>query len=168
PWVGALIADVKQPILLVTPVGKEEETVTRLSRVGFDHTLGYLEGGFEAWVAAGKEIDSLESISAETFKKRYDQETLPVFDVRKESEFNNGHLPEVHLTPLDFLNEHLAEFPTDKTFYLHCAGGYRSVIAASILKSRGIHNLVDVAGGFNDIKAAGIPASRYVCSLPME
>lgn len=157
PWVGALIADVKQPILLVTPVGKEEETVTRLSRVGFDHTLGYLEGGFEAWVAAGKEIDSLESISAETFKKRYDQETLPVFDVRKESEFNNGHLPEVHLTPLDFLNEHLAEFPTDKTFYLHCAGGYRSVIAASILKSRGIHNLVDVAGGFAAIKKEGFP-----------
>lgn len=157
PWVGALIADVKQPILLVTPVGKEEETVTRLSRVGFDHTLGYLEGGFEAWVAAGKEIDSLESISAETFKKRYDQEILPVFDVRKESEFNNGHLPEVHLTPLDFLNEHLAEFPTDKTFYLHCAGGYRSVIAASILKSRGIHNLVDVAGGFAAIKKEGFP-----------
>lgn len=152
PWVGALIADVKQPILLVTPPGKEEETVTRLSRVGFDNTLGYLDGGFEAWLKSGKEIDSLESISAAAFKEIYDKEPVPVFDVRNNGEFDNGHLPDVHFTPLNFLNNYLAEFPSDKTFYIHCAGGYRSVIAASILKSRGIHNLVDIAGGFGAMR----------------
>lgn len=168
PWVGSLIADVKQPILLVTPQGREEETITRLSRVGFDHTLGYLKGGFEAWKAAGKEMDSLESISAEEFKNRWTAAEIGVYDVRKESEYKAQHLLNAHNTPLDTLNDYLAEFPSERPFYIHCAGGYRSVIAASILKSRGIHNLVDVAGGFNDIKAAGIPASRYVCSLPME
>src|SRR5690606_18479407 len=117
PWVGALIADVKQPILLVTPPGKEEETVTRLSRVGFDNTLGYLDGGFEAWLKSGKEIDSLESISAGAFKEIYDKEPVPVFDVRNNGEFDNGHLPDVHFTPLNFLNNYLAEFPSDKTFY---------------------------------------------------
>lgn len=152
PWVGALIADVKQPILLVTPPGKEEETVTRLSRVGFDNTLGYLDGGFEAWLKSGKEIDSLESISAAAFKEIYDKEPVPVFDVRNNGEFDNGHLPDVHFTPLNFLNNYLAEFHSDKTFYIHCAGGYRSVIAASILKSRGIHNLVDIAGGFGAMR----------------
>lgn len=163
PWVGALIADVKQPILLVTPKGREEETVTRLSRVGFDNTLGYLKGGFEAWKAAGKEVDSLESIPATEFKHRLESDSIPVFDVRKEGEFKAEHVKDAHLTPLDFLNNHLAEFPSDETFYVHCAGGYRSVIAASILKSRGIHNLVDVAGGFGAIKKAGIPVTDYVC-----
>jgi glyoxylase-like metal-dependent hydrolase (beta-lactamase superfamily II)/rhodanese-related sulfurtransferase len=163
PWVGALIADVKQPILLVTPEGREEETVTRLSRVGFDNTLGYLKGGFEAWKNAGKEVDSLESISASEFKERLEADSIPVFDVRKSGEYVSEHVKDAHLTPLDFLNDHLAEFPSDQTFYVHCAGGYRSVIAASILKSRGIHNLVDVAGGFSAIKKAGIPVTDYVC-----
>lgn len=163
PWVGALIADVKQPILLVTPEGREAETVTRLSRVGFDNTLGYLEGGFDAWKAASKEYDTLSSISAETFKAALEKDDIPVFDVRKESEFKAEHVKDAHLTPLDFLNDHLSEFPESETFYVHCAGGYRSVIAASILKSRGIHNLVDVAGGFGAIKKAGIPVTDYVC-----
>ncbi|WP_250433141.1 MBL fold metallo-hydrolase [Hanstruepera flava] len=163
PWVGALIADVKQPILLVTPEGREEETVTRLSRVGFDNTLGYLEGGFEAWKAASKDYDTISSISAETFKDTLEKETVPVFDVRKEGEFISAHIKDAHLTPLDFLNDHLSEFPESETFYVHCAGGYRSVIAASILKSRGIHNLVDIAGGFGAIKKAGIPVTDYVC-----
>ena len=163
PWVGALIADVKQPILLVTPEGREEETVTRLSRVGFDNTLGYLEGGFDAWKASGKEVDSLESIPATEFKDRLESNSIPVFDVRKEGEYISAHIKDAHLTPLDSLNDHLAEFPSDETFYVHCAGGYRSVIAASILKSRGIHNLVDVAGGFGAIKKAGIPVTDFVC-----
>ena len=163
PWVGALIADVKQPILLVTPEGKEEETVTRLSRVGFDNTLGYLEGGYEAWVNAKKETDSLRSISATEAAALYTQKAIPVFDVRKESEYNAEHLKDAVSTPLSFINDYLAEFPPETPFYLHCAGGYRSVIAASILKSRGIHNLIDIAGGFTDMKKTGMPTTAYVC-----
>ncbi|WP_109097321.1 rhodanese-like domain-containing protein [Aquimarina sp. AU58] len=163
PWVGALIADVQQPILLVTPEGRVEETITRLSRVGFDNTLGYLEGGFEAWKKASKDYDTLTSISALEFKNALEEESTPVFDVRKESEFIAEHIDDAHNTPLDFINDYLAEFPTDKTFYVHCAGGYRSVIAASILKSRGIHNLIDIAGGFKDIKEVGIKTTDYVC-----
>lgn len=155
PWVGALIADVEQPILLIAPKGREEEAVTRLSRVGFDNTLGYLIGGLDAWVASGKDIDTLESISAETFKEKLVQ-YVPVFDVRNEGEFENGHIPDALLTPLGFINNHLTKFPKEETFFVHCEGGYRSVIAASILKSRGIHNVVDVAGGFKAIKEAGI------------
>lgn len=156
PWVGALIADVAQPILLVTSEGREEEAVTRLSRVGFDNTLGYLVGGIEAWKASGKETDTMESISAATFKATFERK-VPVIDVRNEGEFENGHIPDAMLIPLGFINDHFSKFPKEKTFYVHCAGGYRSVIAASILKSRGIHNVIDVAGGFADIKNVGIP-----------
>lgn len=159
PWVGALIGDVKQPILLVTPEGREEETVTRLSRVGFDHTLGCLEGGFETWIQAGKEIDQLDSITADIFKNKLTENT-PVFDVRKQSEFSGGHIPKASNTPLSMINDYLTEFPKDETFYVHCAGGYRSVIAASILKSRGIHNLVDVAGGYKSIQEVGINTTK--------
>ncbi|WP_424000937.1 MBL fold metallo-hydrolase [Maribacter sp. IgM3_T14_3] len=163
PWVGALIADVKQPILLVTPVGLEEEAVTRLSRVGFDGTLGYLEGGFDAWKKAAMEYDTVSQIDADELKKAIETEHVPVFDVRKESEYLSEHIIDAKNTPLDFLNDHLAEFPNKKTFYVHCAGGYRSMIASSILKSRGIHNLVDVKGGFKDIKEASIPVTEFVC-----
>ncbi|MBT8209947.1 MAG: MBL fold metallo-hydrolase [Eudoraea sp.] len=163
PWVGALIADVKQPILLVTPDGKEEETVTRLSRVGFDNTLGYLQGGYHAWVNAGKETDAMHAINAKEAAEILSQEGIPVFDVRKESEYAAEHFENALSTPLSLLNDHLAEFPRETTFYLHCAGGYRSVIAASILKSRGIHNLVDISGGFTDMKKAGLPTTTYVC-----
>jgi len=163
PWVGALIGDVLQPILLVVPEGREKEAITRLSRVGFDHTLGYLQGGFESWLKAGKEVATLESIPASDFKKRLLQDDLPVFDVRKQGEFDLSHLDGATLTPLDFINDHLADFPDHQTFYLHCAGGYRSVIAASILKARGIHNLVEVAGGFKAIKEVGIPVTVEVC-----
>jgi len=152
PWVGALIADVKQPLLLITEPGREEEAVTRLSRVGFDKTFGYLDGGINAWTQAGKEVDTLTSISAETFEKILANPKTPVFDVRKETEFETMHIENAVNTPLSFLNDHLAEFPSEETFYMYCAGGYRSVIAASILKSRGIHNLAEVAGGFGAIK----------------
>lgn len=156
PWVGALIADVEQPILLVVPEGKEEETVTRLSRVGFDNTLGYLKGGIGAWKDAGKEFDTVDNVNAKEFKEVVDK-GVPVFDVRKESEYKAEHVVDANLTPLDYLNDHLAEFPEKQTFYIHCAGGYRSMIASSILKSRGIHNLVDVSGGFADIKKLELP-----------
>jgi len=169
PWVGALVADVKQPILLVTPEGREEETITRLSRVGFDQTLGFLKGGIEAWKAAGKEADTVDSIKAEELKELMEEkEEVPVYDVRKESEYQAEHVENAHLTPLDYINDHLSEFPEKETFYVHCAGGYRSMIASSILKSRGIHNLVDVAGGFAHIKKAGIPVTDYVCPTTLK
>ncbi|MCX7550341.1 MBL fold metallo-hydrolase [Xanthomarina sp. F2636L] len=163
PWVGALIVDVSQPILIVAPKGREEEVITRLSRVGFDNVHGYLDGSFDAWKKDGLEYDTISSISAEEFKNRYEDIKEEIFDVRKEGEYTAEHIEDVHFTPLDSLNEHLAEFPDNKPFYLHCAGGYRSVIAASILKSRGIHNIVDVAGGFSEIKSSGIPTTSFVC-----
>ena len=163
PWVGALIGDVEQPILLVTPEGREEETVTRLARVGFDNTLGYLDGSLEAWKKAGKATDSVEGIDTTEMKTLSEKESLTVFDVRKPGEYLSEHLPDAKSTPLDFINEHMNEFPTGTPFYMHCAGGYRSVIAASILKSRGIHNLIDVRGGFGAIKESGMKVSDYVC-----
>jgi hydroxyacylglutathione hydrolase len=163
PWVGALIGDVEQPILLVTPEGREEETVTRLARVGFDNTLGYLEGSFEAWKKAGKATDSVDGIDTTELKTLSEKENLTVFDVRKPGEYLSEHLPDAKSTPLDFINEHMNEFPTGTPFYMHCAGGYRSMIAASILKSRGIHNLIDIKGGFGAIKESGMKVSDYVC-----
>ena len=163
PWVGALIVDVTQPILLVAPKGREEEVVTRLSRVGFDNVIGYLDGGFETWKAANMEIDTITSISAEEFAKDFEDKKDVVFDVRREGEYVAEHVDGAKNTQLDYLNNYLSEFPEDKTFYVHCAGGYRSVIAASILKSRGIHNLVDVAGGYDAIKKTDIPRTDYVC-----
>ena len=163
PWVGALIADVKQPILLVTQEGREEEAVTRLSRVGFDNTLGYLKGGFEAWYAAKKEVDTITSVEATELKDLLKNKSVSVFDVRKETEYSSEHIPTAQNTPLSFLNNHLAEFPAKEIFFVHCAGGYRSMIAISILKSRGIHNLVDVAGGFKAIKEANVEVTDYVC-----
>jgi len=167
PWVGALIADVKQPVLMIVPEGREEETIIRLSRVGFDNTIGYLEGGFEAWKKASKEYDTITSISAETFREIIEDhesiESVPIFDVRKVSEFQAEHIVSAHNTPLDFLNEHFSEFPKNEMFYLHCLGGYRSVIAASILKSRGIHNLIDIKGGYETIIETEIPVTNYVC-----
>ncbi|MDG1190959.1 MAG: MBL fold metallo-hydrolase [Flavobacteriaceae bacterium] len=163
PWVGALIGDVEKPILLVTPEGREEETVTRLARVGFDNTLGYLDGSLEAWKKAGKAKDSVEGIDTTELKTLSEKESLTVFDVRKPGEYLSEHLPDAKNTPLDFINEYMNEFPTGTPFYMHCAGGYRSMIATSILKSRGIHNLIDVRGGFGAIKESGMKVSDYVC-----
>ncbi|SMC63088.1 MBL fold metallo-hydrolase [Cellulophaga tyrosinoxydans] len=163
PWVGALIADVEQPLLLVTPEGKEEEAITRLSRVGFDGTIGFLKGGFDAWKKAAKEYDTITSLSAEEVTEALKTKKLPIFDVRKETEYQSEHVKDAENTPLSSLNDYLAEFPEKGEFYVHCAGGYRSVIAASILKSRGIHNLIDVAGGFAALKSAGANVTDYVC-----
>ncbi|PKB44017.1 glyoxylase-like metal-dependent hydrolase (beta-lactamase superfamily II) [Cellulophaga sp. RHA19] len=162
PWVGALIADVEQPIILVTPEGKEEETVIRLSRVGFDNTLGYLKGGFNAWKKAAKEYDTVNTTTASNLSNELDSSTK-VYDVRKESEYLSEHMIGAINTPLDFINKYIKDFPSNENFYIHCASGYRSMVAASILKSRGIHNLINVNGGFNAIKDIKIPVSNYVC-----
>ncbi len=156
PWVGAMLADVQQKILLVVSPGREEEAVTRLARVGFDNTLGYLQGGIDAWKGVGKEVDTLESVDAETFKKKVDSR-VPVFDVRNGGEYDNGRLACAAHAPLGLLHEYVSGFPDGDKCYLYCAGGYRSVIAASILKREGIHNVVNVAGGFAAIKNVGIP-----------
>lgn len=163
PWVGTLVADTKQPILLVVPEGLEEETITRLSRVGFDGSIGYLAGGFEAWKKAEKEYDTITSLPAERVKEDINTKKVPVFDVRKVGEYQSEHIIDAHHTPLSMLNDHLAEFPKEAPFYIHCAGGYRSVIAASILKSRGFHNLIDLAGGYAALKKAGAEVTDYVC-----
>lgn len=167
PWVGALVADTEQPLLLVAPEGREEETITRLARVGFDNTLGFLEGGFENWKKSGKEFDSISTVSAEELKKEMSSKEVEIFDVRKESEHYAHRVPQSKNAPLDLLNNHLSEFPEKGLFYVHCAGGYRSVIAASILKSRGIHNMINVAGGFKAIEAAEIELTNYVCPSTM-
>ena len=163
PWVGALIKDIEQPILLVTPPGKEADTIMRLSRVGFDNVLGYLEGSFASWQKADKEVDILRSVSAQVLEQKINESAL-VFDVRKPGEYDSEHIENVPSIPLDFLNEHIAEFPKEDDFYLHCAGGYRSVIASSILKARGFHNVIDVAGGYSEIRNTTIKrTNKAVC-----
>lgn len=162
PWVGALIKDILQPILLIAPVGKEEDTITRLSRVGFDNVLGYLDGSFDSWKKANKEIDSIDSISAATLQQKIAHKQ-PVFDVRKPGEYDSEHIKVAENTPLDYLNDYIEKFPKSDNFYIHCAGGYRSVIAASILKARGFHNVVDIAGGFAAIKNTDIERTDAVC-----
>jgi len=162
PWVGTLIKDINQPILLVAPKGREEDTITRLSRVGFDNVLGYLQGSFSSWVNADKEIDTLVSVSADVLEIKI-KENNPIFDVRKPGEYANEHIQVAESTPLDFLNDHIAEFPEKDNFYIHCAGGYRSVIAASILKARGFHNVIDVAEGYAAIKKTNIKRTSKVC-----
>ena len=156
PWVGTLIKDVKQPILLVIPPNRESEVIMRLSRVGFDNTLGFLKGGIAAWQSAGKQIDTMQTVSAKILKDALDKD-MPVFDVRKQGEYSSSHIEKARHTPLDFINDYLDLFPKSSPFYIHCAGGYRSVIATSILKSRGIHGGINVTGGFASIKQTAIP-----------
>ncbi len=163
PWVGALITDIKQPIILVAPEGKEVEAITRLSRVGYDNTLGYLQGGIEAWVSSGRDIETLESISAETFANRVKSSGINILDVRKDGEYTASHLEDAQHFALDFINNNMNQVHKNKTYHIHCAGGYRSVIAASILKARGYNNLVDVAGGFGAIKKTDLPTTDFVC-----
>lgn len=159
-WVGALIPDIKQEILVVADPGMEEEVVTRLSRVGYDNCIGFLDGGFDAWKYSGKEVDALSQVTAEELKGI---EGATVVDVRKSGEYLSEHLIDAIHVELDYINDQMASVPQEGTFYVHCAGGYRSVIASSILKARGYHNMVDVAGGFKAIKEAGLKVSDYVC-----
>jgi hydroxyacylglutathione hydrolase len=163
PWVGAMIMDVKQPILLVVDAETEEETITRLSRVGFDNVLGYLKGGIEAWKAAGKELDSVNRIDAETFEKQYQPEHDMVIDVRKESEYEAEHVDGAYSKPLAYINEWIRDIQPQEHFYLHCAGGYRSMIAASILQARGYRNFTEIDGGFSAIAKTGIVRTDFVC-----
>ena len=166
PWVGALINNIKQSILLVVPEGKSKEAITRLARVGYDHTIGYLEGGMQAWVAAGKAIDQLTSISSIEFENHTKKEVLSILDVRKKAEYDTMHLKLdglQHLS-LDQINLKLDKIDTQKTYYIHCAGGYRSVIAASILKANGFHNVIDIAGGFSAIKKTDLNLTKSTCS----
>jgi glyoxylase-like metal-dependent hydrolase (beta-lactamase superfamily II)/rhodanese-related sulfurtransferase len=163
PWVGALIANVNQPIVLVTEVGKEEETVTRLSRVGFDNLVGHLEGGFEAWKNAGKEIDHVNRITAEQFKTEVKIGESTIIDIRKESEYSAEHIEEAFSKPLANINEWIKDINPKEHFFMHCAGGYRSMIAASILQARGFRNFTEIEGGFSAIAKTDIPRTDFVC-----
>jgi glyoxylase-like metal-dependent hydrolase (beta-lactamase superfamily II)/rhodanese-related sulfurtransferase len=162
PWAGTLITDLKQPILFVANEGREEEVVIRLSRVGYDNTLGYLKGGLPAWKAAGQQTDKLEEISAASFANLFrSDKSINLLDVRRQSEYDSEHLEGAENFPLDFINQHMAVIDGKKKYYLHCAGGYRSTIASSILKSRGFHNLVNIQGGFKALKETGLPRTEF-------
>jgi glyoxylase-like metal-dependent hydrolase (beta-lactamase superfamily II)/rhodanese-related sulfurtransferase len=163
PWVGALIGDVKQPILLVTDLGMEEETVTRLSRVGFDNIIGHLKYGFQAWATAGYEVDTVNRITAEQFANEVKIGESKVIDVRKESEYEAEHVEEAYSRPLAAINEWVKDINPEEHFYLHCAGGYRSMMAASILQARGYRNFSEVEGGFNAIAKTNVSKTDFVC-----
>ncbi|MGN6354111.1 MAG: MBL fold metallo-hydrolase [Parafilimonas sp.] len=164
PWVGTLIPDIKQQILLITDEGREEEVITRLARVGYDNTIGYLKGGFEAWKNAGKETDSIRSISADELADTMQKDNIEIVDVRKKSEYDSEHILEAENAPLDFINDSMAQLDKNKTYYVHCAGGYRSMIFNSVLRARGFDNLVDIKGGFKAIKESGkFKLSEFVC-----
>jgi hydroxyacylglutathione hydrolase len=164
PWVGAMISDIKQEILLVCDEGREEEVITRLARVGYDYTIGYLKGGFTAWKAAGKEIDQIISIDANQLADLQAKEDITILDVRKKSEYLSEHIRDAENTPLDLINDSMSNIDKNKTYYVHCAGGYRSMIFASILRARGYEKLIDVKGGFKSIKDSGrFDLTDYVC-----
>ncbi len=156
PWVGAVIKDVNQPILIVGEEDRINEVITRLSRVGFDNTLGYLKGGFKAWEKEGKEIDTVRSVPTSQFETEHKTNHNPIFDVRKKGEWDSSHIKDAHHVCLSMLNEELAQFPKEDNFYVHCAGGYRSVIASSILKKRGYHNVINIAEGYDAIQHSSI------------
>jgi hydroxyacylglutathione hydrolase len=164
PWVGALVTDITQPILLVCDEGKEEEAVIRLARVGYDNTLGYLQGGIDAWTKEGKQVDMVNSISAEQFATDYKKGKIDVLDVRRPAEYDIEHIENAINKPLDYINDWTGEVDKNKTYYVHCAGGYRSMIAASILKARGYNNLIEVAGGYGAIKKTDLPKVEGACS----
>lgn len=165
PWVGTLIPDLKQNIVIVAEPGRAEEVVTRLARVGYDHAIGYLEGGFEAWLKAGKEVDKIESITAQALSELYKENPkIQILDVRKPGEYSSERLEAAAHFPLDYINEHMNEVDRDKTYYLHCASGYRSMITSSILKARGFENIVDIQGGFEALKEVDIPKTDFVCA----
>ena len=164
PWVGAMIPDIKQEILLICDEGREEEVITRLARVGYDHTIGYLKGGFAAWKQAGKEIDQIQSVDADLLAAILEKESVNILDVRKKSEYGSEHILDAENAPLDVINDSMAQLDKNKTYYVHCAGGYRSMIFTSILRARGYNKLIDVKGGFKAIKDSGkFKISEYVC-----
>ena len=163
PWVGALIADVNQPIALITELGKEVETVTRLSRVGFDNILGHLKGGFESWKTAGFDVDTVNRISAQQFEKEVKIGESTIIDVRKEGEYEAEHVEDAYSKPLAYINNWVKDINPNEHFFLHCAGGYRSMIAASILQARGYRNFSEIDGGFNSIAKTELPRTNFIC-----
>lgn len=168
-WVGTLVKDIKQEILLITEPGREEEVITRLARVGYDNAIGYLDGGIDAWINAGKETDSIPTVSvAEFAAAEVADPNINILDVRKKSEFDSEHIVNALNAPLDYINDSMTTVDKNKTYYVHCAGGYRSMVFASILKARGYNNLIDVDGGFAAIKASGkFKVTDYVCPSTM-
>jgi len=164
PWVGTLVTDLQKEILIICDDNREEEVVVRLSRVGYDNAVGFLKGGVEAWKSAGMPVESLKEISAEDFASLYQQEAgqINLLDARRKSEFDSEHLVGAQNFPLDFINQHMAELDRNKKYYVHCAGGYRSVIMCSILKSRGYENLVNIAGGYKALSQTGLKKTTYV------
>jgi hydroxyacylglutathione hydrolase len=170
PWVGTLITDIQQEILIVANPENLEEVITRLARVGYDGVIGYLDGGFEAWQTTNKEIDSIESISAEEFANRLASSggDLLIRDVRKPAEYMAQHVAESMNVPLAALSDNMSEFSKTETNYVHCAGGYRSMIACSILKARGFDNVIDIAGGFGAIAQTEAPQTDFVCQSKMK
>ncbi|MDN5217145.1 MBL fold metallo-hydrolase [Fulvivirgaceae bacterium BMA12] len=162
PWVGALITDLNHPILFLADEGREEEVVTRLARVGYDNTLGYLKGGFEAWKKAGRTTDTIPQLSAADFAKLFKKdEGIHVLDVRKNSEYNAEHIKGISNFPLDFINKNMAKLDKKKHYFVHCAGGYRSMIMASILRSRGFGQLLDIQGGYKALVKTDLPRTEY-------
>ena len=166
PWVGALISDINQPILLVVPKGRSEEAITRLARVGYDNSLGYLEGGMSAWVQAGKTTEQITSITAKEFEQRFNNKSIAVLDVRKDGEYNSAHLEGDHIEhlSLDSIHQKIQGIESQKTYHVYCGGGYRSVIATSILKANGFSNVIDIAGGFAALKKTQLPMVNGVCN----
>jgi hydroxyacylglutathione hydrolase len=163
PWVGAMIVDVNQPILLVTDAGKEQEAITRLSRVGFDNVLGHLAGGFVSWTASGKEVDTVKRITVAQFTEQYEHGKSVVLDVRKETEYAAEHVEDAYSRPLASINEWIKDVNPNEHFFMHCAGGYRSMIAASILQARGYRNFSEVEGGYGAISKTELPRTNFVC-----
>jgi glyoxylase-like metal-dependent hydrolase (beta-lactamase superfamily II)/rhodanese-related sulfurtransferase len=164
PWVGSLITDIRQQILVVADEGREEEVITRLARVGYDYTIGYLKGGFATWKDSGKAVDQIMSIDANEFSETIKRQDLKVLDVRRTAEYISEHVVDAINMPLDYINDHFASLDREQTYYVQCAGGYRSMIFASILKARGFNNVIDVKGGFKTIKETGtVNVTEYVC-----
>lgn len=164
PWVGALIVDLQQPILIVAPIGREEETVKRLARVGYDNSIGYLQGGFAVWQLEGREVDQIETIDVGTFVDHYAKDkSIQILDVRKPGEWEGEHIESAQHFALDYINANMGMIKPDQTYYMHCRSGYRSTVAASILKSRGFEHLINVQGAFTDIVKSKIPTTTFVC-----
>ncbi|PCI32791.1 MAG: MBL fold metallo-hydrolase [Flavobacteriaceae bacterium] len=164
PWVGALIKNIGQKIIFIADEGREQEVVTRFSRVGYDNTAGFLKGGIKSWLAIGFPVDKIDSMSASEFAEKFKENDLEVvLDVRKESEFLSEHVIGATNFPLDYINENSAIINSNKSYYLHCKSGYRSLIAASIFKANGIKNVTDIRGGYQDIRETGITLTEFVC-----
>ena len=162
PWVGTLITDLKQPILLIADEMREEEIITRLARVGYDNTIGFLKGGIEVWKNAGLEVDQIDEISAEQFAGYFSNHPKAnLLDARRNAEFESEHLVGATNFPLDFINKNMADLNPEKTYYVHCAGGYRSVIMSSILKSRGFNKVINIRGGYKSLSATELPRTHH-------